>query len=141
MRTYSRRWSGKLRRRRRTFVCKFSRRSCSPAAAEDLENPKTAWQGLWRRNSHELNIHCYLIGTNSSAASVADAKSLRGKRLEDVPPAFCVRACRSLGGVLRSRSQITIGIALNHSSPLPFPAQFACTLFVLDMQVMAQKDI
>ena len=38
-----------------------ARKSYSSAAAEDLENPKTAWQGLWRRSSHELNIHCYLI--------------------------------------------------------------------------------
>ena len=40
---------------------------------------------------------------------------------------------RSLGGALRSRGQITIGIALDHSTPLPFPAQFACALFVLDI--------
>ena len=48
-------------------------------------------------------------------------------------PVFCVRACRSLGGVLRSRGEITIGITLDHSTPLPFPAQFACALFVLDI--------
>ena len=38
-----------------------------------------------------------------------------------------------LGGVWRGRSQITIRIALTHSTPLPFPAQFACALFVLDI--------
>ena len=42
-------------------------------------------------------------------------------------PAFCVRACRSLGGARRSSSQIGIRIALTHS------AQFACVLFVLDI--------
>ena len=45
-------------------------------------------------------------------------------------PAFCVRACRSLGGVRRTRSQNTTRIALTHSTPLPFPTQFACALFV-----------
>ena len=40
--------------------------------------------------------------------------------------------CRSLGKVRRS-SQIAIRIAFTHSTPLPFPAQFACALFVLDI--------
>ena len=38
-------------------------------------------------------------------------------------PAFCFR---------RSSSQIANRIALTHSTPLPFPAQFACALFALD---------
>ena len=54
-------------------------------------------------------------------------------------PAFCVRACRSLGGVRRSSSQIAIRIALTHSTPLPFPAQFACACSCLTLQAMAPK--
>ena len=56
-------------------------------------------------------------------------------------PAFCVRACRSLGGVRRSSSQIAIRIALTHSTPLPFPAQFACALFVLDIAGDGAKSV
>ena len=56
-------------------------------------------------------------------------------------PAFCVRACRSLGGVRRSSSQIAIRIALTHSTPLPFPAQFACALFVLDFAGDGAKSV
>ena len=53
-------------------------------------------------------------------------------------PAFCVRACRSLGGVRRSSSQIAIRIALTHSTPLPFPAQLVlCSC--LTLQAMAPK--
>ena len=58
-----------------------------------------------------------------------------------MPSAFCVRACRSLGGVQRSRGQITIGIALNHSTRLLFPAQFACALFVLDIAGDGAKSL
>ena len=56
-------------------------------------------------------------------------------------PAFCVRACRSLGGVQRRSSQIAIRIALTHSTPLPFPAQFACALFVLDIAGDGAKSV
>ena len=56
-------------------------------------------------------------------------------------PAFCVRACRSLGGVRRGSSQIAIRIALTHSTSLPFPAQFACPLFVLDIAGDGAKSV
>ena len=56
-------------------------------------------------------------------------------------PAFCVRTCRSLGGVRRSSSPIAIRIALTHSTPLPFPAQFACALFVLDIAGDGAKSV
>ena len=41
----------------------------------------------------------------------------------------------------QSRSQITIRIALTHSTPLPFPAQFACALFVLDIAGDGAKSV
>ena len=56
-------------------------------------------------------------------------------------PAFCVRACRSRGGVRRSSSQIAIRIAFTHSTRLPFPAQFACALFVLDIAGDGAKSV
>ena len=56
-------------------------------------------------------------------------------------PAFCVRACRCLGGVRRSRSQIAIRIAVTHSTPLLFSAQFACALFVLDIAGDGAKSV
>ena len=49
--------------------------------------------------------------------------------------------CRSLGGVRRSSSPIAIRIALTHSTPLPFPAQFACALFVLDIAGDGAKSV
>ena len=56
-------------------------------------------------------------------------------------PAFCVRASRSLGGVRWGRSQITSRIALTHSTPLPFPARFACASFVLDTAGDGAKSV
>ena len=42
------------------------------------------------------------------------------------------------GGV---ESQIAIRIALTHSTPLPFPAQCACALFVLDIAGDGAKSV
>ena len=46
-----------------------------------------------------------------------------------------------LAGVRRSSSQIAIRIALTHSTSLPFPAQFACALFVLDIAGDGAKSV
>ena len=56
-------------------------------------------------------------------------------------PAFCVRACRSLGGLRRSSSQIAIRIAFTHYFAAFFPAQFACTFSVLDIAGDGAKSV